>query len=125
MSALLLTLITAAGVAVGFVGHDSNWTAPAKAAARVNPLANRQELSGGGRKVFGQRCAECHGDDARGTNRAPNLTAPDIQAQSDGELFWKISTGNAHAGMPTFSNLPEAQRWQLVLFIRLAARPER
>lgn len=36
----------------------------------------------------------------------------------DGALFWKISSGNAHEGMPAFSFLPELQRWQLVLQLR-------
>ena len=72
----------------------------------------------GGKKIFGQRCAECHGAEARGTDRAPDLTADDLQQQSDGALFWKISSGNTRAGMPSFSFLPEAQRWQLVLSLR-------
>ena len=70
----------------------------------------------------GMRCTMCHGDDGRGTARAPDLTGRDVQDQTDGELFWKISTGNAHAGMPTFSFLPALQRWQLVLYLRKRAR---
>jgi hypothetical protein len=47
-----------------------------------------------------------------------------VQVQTDGALFWKISTGNTRKGMPAFSFLPEAQRWQLVLRLRtLANRP--
>ncbi|HYU78073.1 MAG TPA: hypothetical protein VEK56_03750 [Vicinamibacterales bacterium] len=37
-----------------------------------------------------------------------------MQAQGDGALFWKISSGNTRAGMPSFGFLPEAQRWQVV-----------
>ena len=40
----------------------------------------------------------------------------------DGTLFWKVSSGNARQGMPPFSYLPEAQRWQLVLWLRTQAR---
>lgn len=43
---------------------------------------------------------------------------PFVQAQTDGTLFWKITNGNASHGMPSFSKLPELQRWQLVLYIR-------
>jgi len=43
---------------------------------------------------------------------------PLVQQQSDGALFWKITNGNLGRGMPSFSALPEAQRWQLVLFLR-------
>ena len=42
----------------------------------------------------------------------------DVQAQTDGALFWKIASGNTRRGMPTFSYLPEPQRWQLVLALR-------
>src|SRR5947207_2789483 len=109
---LASTLLTAA------IARDVAWVAPAEAAARANPLAGRTDVAAGGRKIFGQRCAECHGADARGTDRAPDLTASDVQEQSDGALFWKISSGNTRTGMPSFSFLPEAQRWQLVLSLR-------
>jgi mono/diheme cytochrome c family protein len=98
--------------------RDPSWIAPAADAAKPNPLAGRAEAIAGGSKVYRQRCATCHGDDARGTPKAPDLTASDVQAQSDGALFWKITSGNTHAGMPAFSFLPEPQRWQLVLQLR-------
>ena len=47
----------------------------------------------------------------------------DVQVQTDGALFWKISSGNTRAGMPTFSFLPEPQRWQLVLYLREPRAP--
>jgi hypothetical protein len=46
-----------------------------------------------------------------------------VQAQSDGALFWRISAGNAYDGMPSFSYLPELQRWQLVLHLRTLTSP--
>ena len=69
----------------------------------------------------------CHGDTGRGTADAPDLGADDVQKQTDGALFWKISSGNTHAGMPSFSFLPAGQRWQLVLHLRtlpMTARPD-
>jgi mono/diheme cytochrome c family protein len=99
-------------------GRDPLWTVPANATLRTNPLANRPDAAAGGRKLFDQRCATCHGDDARGTEKGPDLTATEVQAQSDGALFWKITQGNTRGGMPTFSFLPEVQRWQLVLHLR-------
>ncbi len=98
--------------------RDPKWTAPSEEISRPNPLAGRRETAAGGAKVFQQRCATCHGADGRGTTKAPDLAGPDVHAQTDGALFWKISSGNAHAGMPGFSFLPEAQRWQLVLHLR-------
>jgi mono/diheme cytochrome c family protein len=100
--------------------RDASWVAPPAAGTRANPLQNRPEAAAGGGKLFEQRCTTCHGEDGRGTSKAPDLTQPDVQAQTDGALFWKISSGNTHAGMPAFSFLPELQRWQLVLHLRAA-----
>jgi mono/diheme cytochrome c family protein len=102
--------------------RDSSWMAPEGAASKMNPLAGRPDTAAGGRKIFQQRCTTCHGDDGRGLNRGPDLLAADVQSQSDGALFWKISSGNTHAGMPSFSFLPETQRWQLVLHLRSLRR---
>lgn len=101
--------------------RDSSWLAPASASARASPLVDRQAFAAGGGKIYRSRCASCHGDDGSGTSRGPRLIDPVVQAQSDGALFWKISSGNSHAGMPSFSFLPEAQRWQLVIHLRALA----
>jgi mono/diheme cytochrome c family protein len=98
------------------------WVAPRAMDAERNPLANRPETWPGGMKVFRQRCAACHGDDGTGTKRGPNLMTGPVQKQTDGALFWKISSGNTRTGMPSFSFLPEAQRWQLVSDLRAASR---
>jgi mono/diheme cytochrome c family protein len=99
---------------------DYNWHAPAKAAVRQNPLAGTAELSAGGRKLFHRECAECHQQDGSGIREknSADLHLPVVQSLSDGALFWKITNGNPRRGMPSFSRLPEKQRWQLVLFLR-------
>ena len=118
-TALLLSSIVLTAAQRGTVReHDARWTAPPTEAARTNPISNQPELSAGGRKLFEQRCRPCHGGDAAGTADAPDLTRTVVQRQSDGALFWKITSGNTRTGMPTFSFLPPLQRWQLVLFIR-------
>lgn len=119
-----LTLLSVAPIAAYRVQvreRDADWTAPVDAVSRPNPLANRPDAEAGGRKVFHRRCVACHGEDGRGTSKGPDLTQADVQFQSDGVLFWKISGGNTRAGMPTFSFLPQAQRWQLVLRLRTLA----
>lgn len=57
------------------------------------------------------------------TNHAPDLRDQALQAETDGVLFWRITNGNSRKGMPSFSSLPETQRWQLVLYIRSMAPP--
>jgi mono/diheme cytochrome c family protein len=73
-------------------------------------------LSNGGKKVFQKLCASCH---MFGTGQKErNLEDQVVQQESDGALFWKISTGNSRSGMPGYGSLPDKQRWRLVLYIR-------
>jgi mono/diheme cytochrome c family protein len=126
--AALLTLgLTLAGVVVAASGsaRRADWTVPVQAVDRVNPLTATSDVIAGGAKLFHQRCEQCHGENAQGLERGPDLTARIVQRQSDGALFWKVTTGNAYRGMPSFSFLPEPQRWQLVLYLRGAAAPSR
>jgi len=117
----LLCLCTAAAWAQNQAYQpDSNWRAPEQAASRANPLADRPDAAAGGRKLFVRHCAECHGADGTGVEkkRSADFHLPVVQEQSDGALYWKITNGNPGRGMPSFSRLPELQRWQLVLYIR-------
>src|SRR5260221_12363389 len=72
---------------------DQSWVAPAEASARTNPLANRPDTAAGGRKVFAQRCGQCHGDAGRGSGGRPGLTTTGATRQTDGGRFWKIRGG--------------------------------
>ena len=100
--------------------QDPNWRAPNDAVSRANPLARRPEAAAGGEKLFKRNCVECHGEDGSGVAKknAADLLLPAVQSQSDGTLFWKLTNGNTDRGMPSFSRLPELQRWQLVLYLR-------
>jgi mono/diheme cytochrome c family protein len=100
--------------------QDSSWQAPIEAASKKNPLSEKPQAAAGGKKLFLRNCVECHGEDGSGIikKHAADLQLPLVQKQTDGILFWKITNGNTDRGMPSFSNLPEMQRWQLVLFLR-------
>jgi mono/diheme cytochrome c family protein len=105
---------------------DPAWRAPERAVFRPNPLATRPDATLGGRKLFLRHCSECHGEDGRGVkHHAADLRLQVVHRQTDGALFWKITNGNMDRGMPSFSRLPELQRWQLVLFIRTLKEPDR
>src|SRR6266581_3951110 len=49
--------------------------APEKARNRTNPLQNDPDAVAAGAVLFEQRCAECHGDAARGGKKGPNPSA--------------------------------------------------
>lgn len=116
---LILALLTAGALAQNSnYQQDEKWRAPQGAAEKKNPLAERPELAAGGKKLFARHCAECHGATGEGLKKAADLLLPVVQSQSDGTLYWKITNGNPDRGMPAFSGLPEAQRWQIVLYLR-------
>jgi mono/diheme cytochrome c family protein len=98
--------------------QDPSWRVPAEAVEKKNPLAERLELAAGGKKLFTRNCVECHGKFGEGLKKAADLQLLMVQEQSDGALFWKITNGNPDRGMPSFSRLPELQRWQIVLHLR-------
>ena len=98
--------------------QDKNWRAPDEAIQKKNPLADRPQLAAGGAKLFHRNCTECHGKAGEGLKKAADLQLPVVQQQADGALFWKITNGNPEHGMPSFSRIPELQRWQLVLYLR-------
>lgn len=92
--------------------------APEKARNRANPLQNDPDAVAAGAILFRQHCAECHGNSAQGSRKAPSLLAPEVQRATPGTLFWLITNGVVRKKMPVWSKLPEAQRWQLVRYIQ-------
>ena len=92
--------------------------APARAAARHNPLESDPDAIAAGGKLFAQHCAECHGNMADGGKKAPSLRVAQVQQATPGALFWLLTNGVVRRGMPVWSKLPEPQRWQLVSYIK-------
>jgi mono/diheme cytochrome c family protein len=99
---------------------DPGWRAPEDVARKANPLASRPGAAAGGKKLFLRNCAECHGEEGNGMvkKHSADFELPVVQGQSDGTIFWKVTNGNTGRGMPSFSKLPELERWQLVLYLR-------
>jgi mono/diheme cytochrome c family protein len=92
--------------------------APEKARIRQNPLAADETAVAGGRNLFERHCAECHGESGEGGKKGPSLAVPEVQEASPGTVFWVLTNGVVRRGMPVWSKLPEAQRWQLVSYLR-------
>lgn len=92
--------------------------APRWARTRPNPYAGQPAAQRAGEKLFHQHCAGCHGPQAEGGRRGPALARPFITDAAPGVLFWFLTNGNIARGMPSWSKLPEQQRWQLVTFLK-------
>lgn len=91
---------------------------PAKVRARMNPFQNDPDAVVAGQILFEDHCTECHGAAGGGGKKGPNLRHPEVQNATDGTLFWLLTNGVAWKGMPVWSKLPEAQRWQLVRYLK-------
>lgn len=92
--------------------------APENAHALANPLAGDPNALVAGAKLFARDCAHCHGADRRGAGRAPALDPAVLAGFPEGDIFWFLTNGNLWAGMPSWSRLPAAQRWQLVTYLQ-------
>jgi len=68
---------------------------------------------------FTARCATCHGDDARGTAKAPGLVMnARVATQSVEQLRAYLERGNPGAGMPAFPDLPAEDLLVLARYLR-------
>jgi len=92
--------------------------APASAVQMKNPLAGQANAVQAGQKLYTGSCASCHGPDGQGSGNVPSLASGPAQSASDGALFWYITKGDGKNGMPSWTSLPEQQRWQIIAYIK-------
>jgi mono/diheme cytochrome c family protein len=110
----------------GFMGSlalaaaGTQWShVPAKDHGRRNPLGGSQDAVSAGAILYSDHCLECHKADAMGDGRKkPPLKSDRIRAVTDGDLEWFLRQGDLRHGMPSWSSLPEAQRWQIIAYLR-------
>jgi len=107
----------AAGAA-GAAGRHGLASVPASAPERVNPFGESPDAVAAGGKLFLRHCAECHGDAGRGGRRGPSLDSRRLRQASPGALFWFLTNGRLAAGMPEWSRLPAARRWQIIAYLQ-------
>ena len=103
----------------------TDWIAPKYADKLKNPLEGDAKAAKEGKSIYTVNCASCHGNKGEGNGPAAaalnpkpkNLTLEKVQSQTDGAIFWKITTGNPP--MVSWQKvLTEKQRWSLVDYIR-------
>ena len=54
--------------------------------------------------------------------KKPSLRTDHVRSATDGDLEWFLRQGDLAHGMPSWSSLPEAQRWQLIAYLRSIQR---
>ncbi len=127
LSRIVFLLAIAAALLLSFMNAnpERSWKAPPEADKLKNPFENDTEAWKKAEATFQTLCMICHGEKGHGdgiagmalTPRPANLTSEDVQKQTDGAIFWKITNGNPP--MASYKEtLSEEQRWQLVKYIR-------
>ena len=81
-----------------------------------NPYKGASAIAAG-KKLYVQDCAQCHGANLQGMGPAPALDSARVKNAKPGEVFWFITKGKLESGMPSWANLSEQQRWQIVTFL--------
>jgi len=108
---------------------QKKWDVPAAEKSKVNPKAKDASVTELGKTEWNTSCKACHGklamDDGPKGKMASEFSskthvkmANNIKGQTDGELFYKIKTGNG-AGMPAYGKkLKDEVAWGLVNYMR-------
>jgi len=110
-------------VAFGISLTGQEWTVPADKKGKLSPFKFTPESAKSGEKIYGINCKSCHGTPGMGNFQAnlkpqpPDPATEKLQNNSDGELFFKISTGRGP--MPSFRNsLSATDIWTLISYLR-------
>jgi mono/diheme cytochrome c family protein len=129
--ALVIAMLFGLGMLSRADENNSLWLAPENQKKLQNPVKPSSEGLAAGAHLYKLNCAGCHGvkGDGHGPaagglpQRPANFTDQKMMSEmTDGELFWKMSTGRGN--MPAWEALTEMQRWQLVNYLRtFAAKP--
>ncbi len=131
-SCLLLGLLAGGLIAAAALaqekGSAEQWTAPARAAKKKNPVAADPASIARGKVVYTKECESCHGPAGKGDGPAArelekkpgDLSSPKMWDQTDGALFWKLTEGRKP--MPSYDKtLTPDQRWDVINYVRTLA----
>jgi cytochrome c oxidase cbb3-type subunit 3 len=83
------------------------------------PQKNARPVSIPGKQTFASTCANCHGLDGRGGERAPNIAEnAKVQRLSDAQIAHIIENGVPGTGMPAFHSLETTDVKAVVTYLR-------
>ncbi len=113
-------------------GVEAPLIIPAEYRDKVNPLAGDPVAVASGNEAYTALCSQCHGEDGRGKGpdaaglnpRPADFTDQEqMQAHTDGYLFWRISDGGDfdpyNSLMTAWGTLlSEQEIWELISYLR-------
>jgi cytochrome c5 len=101
---------------------SEDWPVPDEYTEMINPVAFNNPNVRAGKELWEKNCKSCHGDPGKYNALAlvpppPDATSEKMQANSDGDIFYKITAGRG--AMPQFeTTLTTEERWKVISFIR-------
>lgn len=120
---ILFWSLIATGTLV-FAHEKTGWIAPAEAKKMKNPIKATKASIQKGKEIYEKKCTLCHGvkgdgngPASAGLNPKPtNFKESHGEKMTDGEHFWKITTGRG--AMPSFEkDLTNEERWHVINYI--------
>ncbi|MGD0710638.1 MAG: cytochrome c [Bacteroidales bacterium] len=103
--------------------YSQKWETPTDKKSKVSPIVFNESNTKEGEAIFTKDCQSCHGNPGQGNflkslnPQPPDPASSEFQQQTDGEIFYKITTGRAI--MPAFKNiLSEEERWKVISYFR-------
>ncbi len=102
----------------------TGWKSPEEARKVKNPVKPTKESIQKGKEIYENKCALCHGTKGDGKGSAATGLSPKPtnfreshgEKMTDGEHFWKITTGRGL--MPSFEkDLTLEERWHVINYI--------
>jgi putative heme-binding domain-containing protein len=112
--------ITAAISAVILFGESALGGA-VQQAAPTNPVAGNAAAIREGASLFRSNCSPCHGPNAQGGGRGPDLTSGRwVHGSSDAEIFATITHGVPGTEMPA-NTFEDSETWAIIAYVRSLA----
>ena len=107
-----------------FAHEKTGWIAPESAKKTKNPVKATKTSIQKGKEIYEKTCALCHG--TKGDGKGPagaglnpkptNFMESHGEKMTDGEHFWKITTGKGP--MPSYEkDLSAEERWHVINYI--------
>lgn len=89
--------------------------------ATANPLTGNAAAIVKGDSLFRANCSRCHGLNARGGSRGPDLTSGHwVHGSSDADIFRTITRGVPGTQMPA-NDLEDSEAWSIIAYLRSLA----
>lgn len=125
LALISLTAFLFTVMAFAFHRVSDDWSVPAKYKNMKNPYPGK-DVDGVGEELYKRHCRSCHGREGYGDGpkageletEMRDLTSEEVQAQTDGELYYKGIIGRDE--MPNFEKKIKdvKDRWMVVNYLR-------